>query len=190
MEEQDNKNTAVIIGVVLLALVATFFLYRFLAPRPPVAISPHTSNGTTPPPQTTTPPPPTGTSTPPTGQARVNVRTKAGDYIPVKDFYPSAAETIRDSKGEIAAVLIKKIDLYEIVFIPFDNSFLLSLKSRDAEAARTAAEHEFLGVLNISQEQACALRVTVAVDKDANIFLAGRDYHLSFCPDGVPFVNP
>jgi len=78
-------------------------------------------------------------------------------------------------------------ELYAIYYYDVDSSFNITLKIDDVVRARNEAEKGFLRALNITEKEACKLRVSLGVPMSVNREFGGRDYHLSFCPDGKPF---
>jgi hypothetical protein len=73
----------------------------------------------------------------------------------------------------------------------FDNketTFLISLNVIDnIPEIRSKAENDFLKILNVNKEEACNLKVSLSVPKEASTTQVGVDYGLSFCPSGIQF---
>ncbi len=81
-------------------------------------------------------------------------------------------------KGD--ALFVKEED-YQIVYLKPFNQFVISILGSPFNSVRKKAEARFLTNLNISQEQACKLKVQVSTPNFANPDYAGRKYVLSFC---------
>lgn len=85
------------------------------------------------------------------------------------------------SRTESSMIIADTSD-YQIVYFQKEGSFLITLASQPATAARIKAESAFLSILNISKEQACKLTVALKIPYSVDENLAGPDYGLSFCP--------
>lgn len=184
-EEQKNKPVAIVLALVLIAVVFALLIYgSYLRKTAPSYNQPSSKTGggpgITPPPVT-----PGSTSTPPSNGQQLSVKTKRGDFIAVHNFYPEAKKVLKDQTA-----VIKSTDLYGLLYFAKTQAFLITLSDQDVMNARAQAEADFLTILQISKDQACALDVSLAVPYHVSDILFGKDYHLSFCPDGVPFVNP
>ncbi|MDO8529736.1 MAG: hypothetical protein Q7S18_03645 [bacterium] len=105
--------------------------------------------------------------------------------LPIADYSQNAKRIIDDKD-----IVIDETEEYDILGFSYNNqrSFLISIKSSDnLEETRKKAENELLSKLEISGEDACLLDVSVNVSKDIDENLAGRNFGLSFCPNGKPF---
>lgn len=188
MEEQRSSTKLPwILGLIVLVVII-FIAYQVLRRTPPPPASP-TPAGTIggpniPPPGST--PPQVGTTTPPAPGGKMTVKTRRGDFLLINDIYKSA---VLINENKTAVVTHDEPEYYISFYVP-GQSFTISLLTSDVESARVHAEEVFLRHLGITEEQACELRVSLAVATWANEIFAGRNYGLSFCPDGVPFVNP
>lgn len=108
----------------------------------------------------------------PSGPVRINNVLIYPDYKPPQDW----------------GVAVRRTGRYDILFFNKEKEwFLISLYDSDVSAARRDAEQEFLNILGITEGDACKLHVELGVSKDASFDLAGSDYGLSFCPNGIPF---
>lgn len=200
----NDQNTAkvnkVIGGIIAIAVIAIFFLvlnwYRggTLLPAPET-------------PQEDFPPfgEPGGGIIPPTGGGDGggggNVPSGNGE---VKVEPPTAWAVFDTPKGEIKVSTEKinnpvekipgdrggitdRTDAYTILY--FDNqygrSFLISITSEDTGGARKQAERVFLNTFKITEEQACALPVSVATPIGASVEHGGKELGLSFCLGSV-----
>ncbi len=100
---------------------------------------------------------------------------------------PKGAVTVNNftlnplSKTESSMELADTND-YQIIYFQKEGSFLITLASQPATAARIKAETAFLSILNINKEQACKLTVALKIPYSVDENLAGPDYGLSFCP--------
>lgn len=83
-------------------------------------------------------------------------------------------------------LLFKNKD-FSITYFRRGNAFLIGIDNEPIREVRTQAENTLIGILGIQQQEACKLFVTVALPNWLSPELAGKDYHLSFCPDGIPF---
>jgi hypothetical protein len=122
-------------------------------------------------------PPVPATSTLPTGD-RLSIGTPSG-VVRVKNFYNNALD--RDE----TMVTISKTKNYSILYFPRDSGFIVSVLSSPFEEGRMVAEQEFLRSLDISQEDACKLKVEVTTIYTINPDFAGRSLGLSFCQSGI-----
>ena len=68
-----------------------------------------------------------------------------------------------------------------------DQGFVISIEDVDVVSARSAVESNLISLLGISAEDACKLNVSLSVPRDVSTDLAGTNYRLSFCPNGVAF---
>jgi hypothetical protein len=101
--------------------------------------------------------------------------------VKTKDFTQNPAEK---TSGALA---IKETSDYSIVYYEKDRSFVITLLSAPAAKARDAAEDDFLAALNINPAEACRLKVSLTVPLSVDESLSGKDYGLSFCPNGTQF---
>lgn len=72
-------------------------------------------------------------------------------------------------------------------FYPEDQGFIITITNPNIQQGREEAEQNFLFYLGITKEQACKLRVDLGVPAFVNGPAAGKNYGLSFCPNGKPF---
>ncbi len=84
-------------------------------------------------------------------------------------------------------VVVKRTPQYSIVYYTADQGFVISIEDVDVVSARSAVESNLISLLGISAEDACKLNVSLSVPRDVNTDLAGTNYRLSFCPNGVAF---
>ena len=112
-------------------------------------------------------------------EGKITIKTQDGD-VDINDVYLVSEEIISGN------VTIKTTPEYQIVYSSERQNFIISILSSDLQNARSKAEQEFLKILGIGEEKACLLDVTLGVSKDANPNAAGRNYGLSFCPNGKP----
>ncbi|MCX6762757.1 MAG: hypothetical protein NT093_03160 [Candidatus Moranbacteria bacterium] len=81
---------------------------------------------------------------------------------------------------------VQKTPNYEIVYLANSKSFVISLSGINLADSRSQAEQAFLDSLGVSKEDACKLTVSLGVAPEANKNAAGKNYGLSFCPNGKP----
>ena len=121
-------------------------------------------------------PNPQQTTTPNT----LSVQTKAQQPVKVKDFTKNY-QAATPGNG-----LLVDNGQYSISYSTSDQSFLITLESKPLKTARAAAEQDILNRLNITQAQACQLKVSVKVPLNVDPNYAGNELGLSFCPGSVP----
>ncbi|TSC79094.1 MAG: glycoside hydrolase family protein [Parcubacteria group bacterium Gr01-1014_29] len=118
---------------------------------------------------------------PPEGDA-IDVSTAPSGMLSVTNFYKTADKILL-----YGDVLIRETPDYMIQYTRFDSSFLISIIGGNPHLARALAESDFTDILGISQQDACKLKITIAVSRDVSEKLSKRYYRPSFCPDGTPF---
>jgi hypothetical protein len=159
------------IGAVIVGLVA-----YFRRPQSPAALPPNGTVATTP------------TILPPLSPASIDAFLKASNFptgdtitlgtpkggVVVKNFYKTIVDT------EEGFVWIRDNDDYRISYNTADSNFYIDIFSQPFDMARKKAEKDFLDILDISQSDACKLKVVEFAPADeAN--LAGGNLRLSFC---------
>lgn len=98
------------------------------------------------------------------------------DGVETEDFL----KTSKDANSNGDKLVTDQKD-YQIVYYPSQKSFLISVVSSPFEENRKKAEEEFLTRLNIRQEEACKLKVTITTPYFANPKESGKGYGLSWC---------
>ncbi len=84
--------------------------------------------------------------------------------------------------------IIKNERDYQLLYFSKEEAFSIIVTGmEDLRVARQNAEEEFLVRTGLSREEACKLNVDLRVPADVNFQLAGKNYGLSFCPNGIPF---
>lgn len=112
---------------------------------------------------------------------KMTISTDSGS-ININNLYKNPAE-----KLSMDGVSFDKNSDHLLSFYPQHQGFIITITNPDIEKGRTDAENAFLKDLGITKEQACSLRVTLNVPAYVNDAAAGRNYGLSFCPNGIPF---
>ena len=84
-----------------------------------------------------------------------------------------------------SSTLVANNPLYQVIYFGIDKSFLITLLSKPLKQGRADAEQALLAKLNISQSQACNLKISVNVTNDVDQSLAGRELGLSFCANAT-----
>lgn len=112
--------------------------------------------------------------------AGIPISTPAGE-VKVKDFTKTAVESTKDS------MLAEKNQGFNIVYFKQDQAFAITLLTEPLAQNRDLAEQAFIKMLNISETDACRLKVSLSIPYDVSAQLSGTDYGLSFCPTGKPF---
>ncbi len=101
--------------------------------------------------------------------------------VEAENFLKNPLEEIGDS------AVVAKTQGYHIIYYKTDQAFSITLLSQPPARARELAEKAFLEKLNIHIGQACDLKVSTYVPFFVDGSLSGKDYGLSFCPEGVQF---
>ncbi|MFA6190687.1 MAG: hypothetical protein WC711_04245 [Candidatus Staskawiczbacteria bacterium] len=104
------------------------------------------------------------------------VESNDNGYVMVEDFYFFQTTTI--IKGTDIRIL-KNEKNYGIEFQPKSQRFFIDLKGNNLQLARNEAEKELIKSLNITQKEACRLKLNLGIQ-------GVGQYGLSFCPDGKP----
>src|SRR3989344_6029565 len=78
-------------------------------------------------------------------------------------------------------VVIKEMEIYQIVYLDTYQTFIISITDKDYDRAVAAAERDFLGILGINEANACRLTVEVNSPAFAQNEYAGMVFPLSFC---------
>lgn len=122
------------------------------------------------------------TFVPPEGDT-IDVSTSVGGTLPVANFYKTADKLLLYGN-----VILRETPEYAIQYTRFDSSFLIIITGgANLNLARALAESDFTDLLGISQQDACMLKITIAVSHDISEKLSKRFYRPSFCPDGTAF---
>ncbi|MEX2008369.1 MAG: hypothetical protein WD850_02700 [Candidatus Spechtbacterales bacterium] len=72
---------------------------------------------------------------------------------------------------------------YKILYFQETKRFQITITDPPFDEFRQAAEQDFLRVLDINEQQACRLDVTIRTPLYANPNLAGQVFFLSFCKE-------
>jgi uncharacterized protein YgiM (DUF1202 family) len=113
-------------------------------------------------------------------QQTIQVPTKNGSIVRIIDIR-KASSTKKLSSNDY---LIQSNDDYDIVFFDFGKkgrSFLISIKNADVEDTRKKAEANFLLKLNITEQQACQLKVTESYKNPNDPYATVKNFEPSFC---------
>lgn len=122
------------------------------------------------------------TFVPPEGDV-IDVSTAVGGTLSVTNFYKTA-----DTLLLYGNVILRETSEYAIQYTRFDSSFLIIVTgSVNPHLSRALAESDIVDILDISQQDACKLKITIAVSHNVSEKLSKRFYRPSFCPDGTPF---
>jgi hypothetical protein len=115
-------------------------------------------------------------------QGKTTVPTiEQGAPAVIKDPYKDASKVVSGNAE------MRNTEYYDIVYIGDQKSFVITIKNSNLNDSRNKAEQAFLDSLGVSKNEACKLTVVLAVSPGANRDVAGRNYGLSFCPNGKPF---
>lgn len=113
---------------------------------------------------------------------KLTIPTNDGESLLVINFYKSPYTKIFDSEND--ALIIDNPN-YQVIYYA-RGGFVISLLWGDLPSVRTESEQAFIKKLGITEEKACRLSVSLGVAPEASEKAAGRNYKLSFCPDGKP----
>jgi hypothetical protein len=102
---------------------------------------------------------------------------------------PSKEETFKNAtvqptpipEGQFDDMEVLVTSDYHILYFGKTNEFLISVTGTPFDRARNDAEQALLQTLNISEEKACTLLVTISTPLFANPQYAGQSFGLSFC---------
>ena len=189
-----NIKIAIIICIIALLLVAVYFFIALRSnpqqpptqpqtpAQPQLPVGPQLPTQPTTPAQTQLPSSlPTSSFVIPQKDANKMTLDTPQGKLEVNNVYKNPAANLANN-----AVAIADNKDYALDFYPQDESFAISIQSSDLQPARDKAEADFLQVLGITKEQACSLKVTLAIPYDVSHTASGKNYGLSFCPNGVP----
>lgn len=178
------KVVLFIIGIILLSILIFFVFFNKSTVTPIVKNNsseqntPSTTNSSS---QKSTP----AFSVPEKNSPTMSLSTTQGE-IKTNNLYQNPVQIFAPDNIAMTEVLFGKNDDFSTSFFPQDQGFLITLLNSDLEKARTEAEGYFLQKLNITQSQACALKVTLNTPAFINQKAAGTNFGLSFCPNGKP----
>lgn len=110
------------------------------------------------------------------------IPTSQGSIV-INDPYKKALKVVGGNAE------LQNTDAYDIVYLGEFKSFVITLYGNDLNDSRNKAEQVFLESLGINKDAACKLTVVLAVSPDASRNVAGKNYGLSFCPNGKPFPS-
>lgn len=110
-------------------------------------------------------------------QGKTGIAVKEG-LVVINNPYKNAT-TVVSGNAEV-----QKTPNYEIVYLAGSKSFVISLSGSDLADSRSQAEQAFLDSLGISKTDACKITVSLGIAPEVNKTAAGKNYGLSFCPNG------
>lgn len=114
---------------------------------------------------------------------KISITTNEGE-IKINDIYKNPTELLPNND-----VVFKENKNYSLYYYPNDQSFTITILSKNLQTARDEAEKNFLKELNISEKDACKLKIFLGMPFFVNKQMSGKNFGLSFCPDGKPFPN-
>ena len=120
----------------------------------------------------------------PAGTTNMLVPTPTGDTIEMRDIRTNADRLGTDT-WVFAGGLNTETELFTLTYYEAYQYFQISLEAEPLAEVRREAETTFLQQLNISQEDACTLDVSVRTRVEINQFFAGQELGLSFCPGAL-----
>jgi hypothetical protein len=170
--QKKIRTIYAIFGVATVLVISySFFHYRALAPGNTISTS---GNGST----------QLAFQMPTQEQDRMTIPTKNGN-VSTKNIYKSLPSSSTQN-----GVTMRDNSNYHMAFYPTPQpGFVITIMNPSIQKTRDTAEKDFLEILDIPQEDACKLSVSLAVPFTINEAASGIDYGLSFCPNGKPFVK-
>ncbi|MCX6761686.1 MAG: hypothetical protein NTY33_02475 [Candidatus Moranbacteria bacterium] len=111
-----------------------------------------------------------------------DITTRDG-IITINNIYKLPGVILLDFDG----VNFKNSQYYHMEYYPKQQGFIIAILDPAIQKAREIAESDFLEVLNITQDQACKLNISLTVPPSVNGRASGGNYGLSFCPNGKAF---
>jgi len=158
-------TTYIIIVVLLVAPLVYLWLARRTPATPPVGGTGATTQSSTAAVAPTWPFPTADT---------IVIGTAAGS-VTVHNFYKDVVDT------EEGMLILRSTDDYDIGYDRGISTFAISLKRAPIEQVRRQAEQAFIGVLNVSERDACKLAVSVTVPRSTAGVATEGTAGLSFC---------
>lgn len=115
----------------------------------------------------------------------LSVQSRNGGTVSVYNFYDDPGTSdIGSDNYVLYGTNDDSLGLgYQIVYLSLDQSFIISLTETPWREWRSQAEQAFLKALDISQSDACNLKVSVTIPYNVDSEYAGEDLGLSFCPN-------
>ena len=104
--------------------------------------------------------------------------------VTIRNFYKTAVEIITPD-----VVVVAHAPSYTIEYFSRDHSFGIVLLQKPLAAARQEAETAMREALAISRQTACLLRVSLGVPYSVEPAVAGTNFGLSFCGNGLPLPS-
>jgi hypothetical protein len=100
---------------------------------------------------------------------------------------PEGSVSVLDFRGHIAGsigdtIFLEENNRFSIGFLKSENSFGIVLAAKPIDVVRKDAEERLLRDLEISEKDACKLKVSVRVPAPVGVKDSDRDIGLSFCP--------
>jgi|GEM_PF-1889267 len=111
----------------------------------------------------------------------MEIISTGGEILSINNVY-------NKSIGDLSlnGVALKDPAKYFIAYYPNEQGFIITLKTSDVTTARTEAENAFLSLTGTNKTTACKLNVYLTVPLEVNADAAGKNFGLSFCPNGKP----
>lgn len=166
IEKLKNKKIIIVFLVILLIIVGLFLLTKQKSKK-------ETSPTTTTPLKTPIPEGPSSRFDVNEIQKKENLEISG---VKVGNFYKKSILT-----GDDGYSLFDKTTKYKIMYIPVDDSFLISIIDNPFDVVKLEAEEAFLNDLGITREEACKLTVNITTPINVNPARSGQNYKLSFC---------
>lgn len=76
---------------------------------------------------------------------------------------------------------------YSIVYFEDKTTFVVTIYKRPLSDTRLLAEQDLLKKLGLSEKEACNLNVNLGTIASVDENLSGKNFGLSFCPNGISF---
>lgn len=97
--------------------------------------------------------------------------------IETSNFYKTAPKI--DKSGDV--YIKNDPSTYQILYVSKFDQFLISILSSPFETVRLEAEQSFINSLEITEQEACSLNVSITTPSFVNSDESGKSYKLSFC---------
>lgn len=165
---EKKTRLSIIIAIILIIIAAVmFFIFsktKQILPQAPAI-----------------PKPASEFSIPSPADEKMPVKTSTGGTVNLNNVYRNSVENLSQN-----GVAFKDKSDYYMAYYPQNQGFLIVIRNPDIKSARGKAEADFLQTLDIDKTTACQLNISLSVPYSVNPAASGKEYGLSFCPDGMP----
>lgn len=88
-----------------------------------------------------------------------------------------------------ASLALSSVPDYSIVYFEDKTTFVITIYKQPLSDTRLVAERDLLKKLNLSEKEACNLNVDLGTIASVDENLSGKNFGLSFCPNGASFLK-